>query len=124
MKHRKIYSIFILFFILLVFIFVFFGIRKRTRKDSFSEFKADGLGMVHTTYDRENKKSIEIECTESNNESSDKILMKDIKATVFKKGKMKEDFHVALLGVFEYAGRQGTEGHSVPRKGKHQGRGV
>lgn len=90
-KLFKIVSIMILAFTL---IFIIAGISGKGKSTEPPVFDADGKGMVSIRFNKEHRKVLEVRCSESERESSDKILMKDIQATVFKKGKIDKDVKI------------------------------
>ena len=95
MNYRTVFKISILFFLIITIIFIFSGIKPKSKVEELFKFEADGMGMIHETYNEKDKKILEIECSESKSESSDKTLMKNIRATIFKKGKMTEDLKIS-----------------------------
>lgn len=91
-KLFKIVSIVILAFTL---IFIIAGISGKGKTTQSPVFEADGKGMVSIRFNKEHRKVLEVKCSESERESNDKILMKDIQATVFKKGKIDKDIKIS-----------------------------
>ncbi len=58
--------------------------------------------MIHVRFNKKNKKSIEFKCIESKIEHDNKIAMKKVDGTIFKKGRMDKDLKiVADNGLFE-----------------------
>jgi lipopolysaccharide transport protein LptA len=58
------------------------------------ESRPDGEGIRFLTYNKENKKALEIKCAEYQQKTQDRTLMKNIEAFIFKKGKMNSDVRV------------------------------
>lgn len=95
MKYKRIVQILILLFLILVVIFIFSGIKHKRISTDLTNFEATGKEMVYTLYNKNNKKAILLKCSESKKVPEDKILMKNIQATIFKKGKLEKDIHIS-----------------------------
>jgi LPS export ABC transporter protein LptC len=95
MKTQNMLKVFVLlmFVILLYAIFAQFQPRKRT--DSLADYKPDGLEMKYVAYNRENQKSIEVTCSESQKQDDDTTLMHNIRATIYKKGELDQEIYIS-----------------------------
>jgi len=95
MKYKTLFKIFVLllFVVLLYTIFAEFQPRKRT--DSLTNYEPDGIEMKYVAFNKHNEKSIEVTCSESQQQDKDMTLMKDIRATIFKKGKLDQEIYVS-----------------------------
>ena len=91
MDQKKIFKIISVVLLSFTLILIISGITGKGKINPPPEFKADGQGMVSIRFNKENRKVLEVQCSESDRETNDKILMKDIKATIFKKGKINND---------------------------------
>lgn len=95
-RYRQFIKIVLIIFFLFTVYFIFRGlVQPEPKSNTLSgAFEADGVEMNQTIYDNQNRKAIEIRCTESKRASKDKILMKNLEATILKKGRMNKDIHV------------------------------
>ncbi len=94
MKSKKILKLFIIIFLIGILIYVFAGLKRKEPSDYISDLKSDGEKMVHSTYDKQNKRAMEIKSSEALKETDDKLVMKDIEGVIFKKGRMNKDIQV------------------------------
>jgi len=94
MKSKKTLKFFIIIFLIGILIYVFAGLKRKESSDYMSDLKSDGEKMVHSTYDKQNRRAMEIKCSEALKEKDDKLVMKDIEGVVFKKGRMNKDIQV------------------------------
>jgi len=95
MGPKRVFKIISLVILSFTLIFIISGISGKGKITLPPEFEADGQGMVSIRFNQENRKVLEVQCSESERETNDKILMKDIKATVFKKGKINNDIVIS-----------------------------
>jgi lipopolysaccharide export system protein LptA len=95
MGQKKIFKVISIVILAFTLIFIIAGISSKGKIATSPVFEADGKGMVSIRFNKENKKVLEIKCSESERETDDKILMKDIRATVFKKGKIEKDIKIS-----------------------------
>lgn len=95
MKTKTALKVFVLlmFGILLYTIFAQFQPRKRT--DSLADYKPDGLEMKYVAFNKESQKSLEVTCTESQKQDDNTTLMQNIRATIFKKGKLDQEIYIS-----------------------------
>lgn len=101
-KYQKLFKILLIVFVLFTVYFILKGIRQKDQSNLIKGFKADGVGMIHVRFNKKNKKSIEFKCIESKIEHNNKIAMKKVDGTIFKKGRMNKDLKiVADNGLFE-----------------------
>jgi lipopolysaccharide transport protein LptA len=94
MKFKKTLKIFLVVFLVAVLVYVFSGIKGKSQPGYTGEMSADGEGMVFSAFNKENKKALELKCSEAIRESNDKTLMKNIQGLIFKKGHMDRDIKV------------------------------
>jgi lipopolysaccharide transport protein LptA len=94
MKSKKILKLFIIIFLIGILIYVFAGLKRKEPSDYISDLKSDGEKMVHSTYDKQNRRAMEIKSSEALKETDDKLVMKDIEGVIFKKGRMNKDIQV------------------------------
>lgn len=94
MKYRTLIKSFavILFILMLYFILSEFKPRKET--NSLEAFEPDGIEMKYIAFDKNNQKTLEINCAESKRAENDKTIMKKIRATVYKRGELDQDIHI------------------------------
>jgi lipopolysaccharide export system protein LptA len=95
MKHKNLLKIFILIIFVVVIFVVFSELKPREKIDQITEFEPDGINMTYTIFNKENKKRLEMSCIESKSEGQNKTIMKKIKGTIFKKGKMDQDIFIS-----------------------------
>jgi len=101
-KYQKLFKILLIVFVLFTLYFILKGIRQKDQSNLIKGFKADGVGMIHVRFNKKNKKSIEFKCIESKIEHNNKIAMKKVDGTIFKKGRMNKDLKIiADKGLFE-----------------------
>lgn len=101
-KYQKIFKILLIAFVVIIIYFILKGIRQKDRSDLIREFKADGVGMIHVRFNNKNKRSIEFKCKESKKVNDNKIAMKNVDGTIFKKGRMNKDIKIVSdKGLFE-----------------------
>lgn len=77
-----------------VFVFVYSGIRKSGGRDRAVDTGIDSVDLHYLFFNQENKKSLELKATQSRKQG-DLIYLKEIRAVVYKKGKMDEDIQVS-----------------------------
>ena len=81
-----------------VFFLVYSGIRKSGGPTRAIDTELDSVDLHYLFFNRENKKSLELTATQSQ-KKGDLLYLKDIRAVVYKKGRMEEDIRVsAVLG--------------------------
>jgi len=95
MKYKNIFKIFILIIFLAVVFLVISELKPREKSNQITEFEPDGVNMKYTIFNKENKKRLELSCIESKTEGKNKMLMKKINATIFKKGKLDQDISIS-----------------------------
>lgn len=95
MGQKKVFKIVSVVILAFTLIFIISGISGKGKIEPPTEFEADGKGMVSLRFNKENKKVLEVRCSESERETSDKILMKNIRATVFKEGHLDKDIKIS-----------------------------
>lgn len=95
MKYKKTLKIFIIISLVGTLLYILIGLKKKVQPEFIGELKADGETMVHSTYDKEHRKAMELKCTEAVNESEDKTDMKNIDGVIYKKGRMNKDINVS-----------------------------
>ncbi len=101
-KYQKIFKILLIAFVVITIYFILKGIKQKDGSDLIREFKADGVGMIHVRFNNKNKRSIEFKCKESKKVNDNKIAMKNVDGTIFKKGRMNKDLKIiANKGLFE-----------------------
>ena len=94
MKYKKILKVFLVVFLLATLVYVFSGIKGKGQTEVIEEANADGQGMVFSCFNKDNKKAMELKCSESIRESNDKTIMKNVQGNIFKKGRMNKDIKV------------------------------
>jgi lipopolysaccharide export system protein LptA len=94
MKSKKILTVVLMIFLLITLVYIIAGLKGKTGVDYKVESRPDGEGIRFLTYNKENKKALEIKCAEYQQQTQDRTLMKDIEALIFKKGKMNSDVSV------------------------------
>jgi len=94
MRFKKIFKIFLVVFLLATLVYIFSGIKGKSETNYMAESRPDGEGMVFASFNKENKKALVLKCSESQRESKDKIVMKDIEGLIFKKGRMDKNIKV------------------------------
>jgi lipopolysaccharide transport protein LptA len=94
MRFKSLFKIFLVVFLLGTLVYIFSGIKGKNRPNYVVELSADGKEMTHTHYNDENKIDLVIKCSESNKESADKVVMKEINGLIPKKGRMNKDIKV------------------------------
>lgn len=94
MKGKKTLQIIIIFSLIGILIYVFAGLKKKQETDFSAELTADGEKMIHSTYDKQHRKAMELKCSEAEKETEDKTVMKNIEGVIFKKGRMNKDIQV------------------------------
>ena len=77
-----------------VFFFVYSGIRKSGGRDRVVNTELDSVDLHYLFFNQENQKSLELKATQSE-KKGDLIYLKDIRAVVYKKGRMDEDIQVS-----------------------------
>ncbi len=95
MKFKRILKIVSLVLLVFTLIFIFSGITGKGGIGEREVYEADGKGMVSIVFNKENKKALELKCTESERETEDKVWMHNMEATIFKKGRLKKDISIA-----------------------------
>ncbi|MCK4762246.1 MAG: hypothetical protein KAW12_08615 [Candidatus Aminicenantes bacterium] len=95
MELQKIFKVISFAILGFTLVFIFFGISGKGKVAPPEEFDADGRGMISLRFNKDNQKVIEVTCSESERETDDRVLMKDIKATIFKKGRRKHDMIIS-----------------------------
>jgi lipopolysaccharide transport protein LptA len=94
MKLRKILTIGLVIFLLVTLVYIISGIKGKTGVDYKVESRPDGEGIVFSSFNKENRKALEIKCKEFQEETKDKILMRHIEGLIYKKGRMNKDIKV------------------------------
>jgi len=95
MGQKKIFRVVSIVILAFTLIFIIAGISGKGKATEPTVFDADGKGMVSIRFNKEHRKVLEVKCSESEREDNDKILMNDIQATVFKKGKIDKDIEIS-----------------------------
>jgi lipopolysaccharide transport protein LptA len=94
MKSKKTLKLFIIIFLIGILIYVFAGLKRKESSGYIIDLKSDGEKMVHSIYDKKNRRAMEVKCSEALKESDDKLVMKGIEGVIFKKGRMNKDIQV------------------------------
>ncbi len=94
MKYKKTLQIIIILSLIGILIYVFVGLKKKQETDYTAELIVDGERMVHSTYDKQHRKAMELKCSEAERESDDKTVMKNIEGVIYKKGRLDKDVQV------------------------------
>lgn len=94
MKHKKYLKIFIGLFLAAILIVVFFGLRGKKNLQYKVESLPDGEGLVFYSFNKNNRKSLELKCKESREEGGGKTSLTLIDGLIFKKGRMNKDIRV------------------------------
>jgi len=95
MKVQTTLRFLILFFIALIVYLVVTQIHPGAGSQTLTEFEPDGIDMEYTAFDRENRRTVVIRAQESRNAGDDRTQMKDIRATIFKKGRLDQDLTIS-----------------------------
>jgi lipopolysaccharide transport protein LptA len=94
MRFKKTLTLFLVIFLLVTLVIIISGLKSKSDVDYKVESRPDGEGIRFLTYNKENKKALEIKCAEYQQKTQDRTLMKNIEAFIFKKGKMNSDVRV------------------------------
>lgn len=94
MRFKKTLTFFLVIFLLATLVYIISGLKGKSEVDYKVESRPDGEGIRFLTYNKENKKALEIKCAEYQQKTQDRTLMKKIEAFIFKKGKMNSDVRV------------------------------
>lgn len=95
MKYKILIQIAVFTVFLALMVLILAGYKPRSEAESLDSFEPDGIEMRYVAFNQNNQKSLEITCAESKKQTEDKTLMRNIKAIIFKKGKMDRDIHVS-----------------------------
>ncbi len=102
MDHKKIFKIIAVVILAFTLIFIIFGISGKGKGSIPTDFSADGQGMISIRFNKENKKVLEVRSAESQRAPDDKLLLKNIEATIFKEGHLNKDIKISgKSGVVE-----------------------
>ena len=94
MQTKKIIKYILSLFLLVTVVLILLGIRRNSGDSQLSEIEATSKGMVYSLFNNNNEKILALQCQESQRESRDRVLMKEIQATIFKGGQRKKDIHI------------------------------
>ncbi|NIM14551.1 MAG: hypothetical protein GTO45_21230 [Candidatus Aminicenantes bacterium] len=94
MRFKKTLTLLLGIVLLVTLVYIISGLKGKTGVDYKVESRPDGEGIRFLTYNKENKKALEIKCAEYQQKTQDRTLMRDIEALIFKKGKMNSDVRV------------------------------
>ena len=94
MRFKRVLKVFLVVFLMATLVYIFSGIKGKRETNYMAESRADGEGMVFSTYNKNNKKAIELKCSESHKESEDRISMKKIEGLIYKKGRMNKNIKI------------------------------
>ena len=91
MKYRTLIKSFVVVIFITLLFFILSEFKPRKEINSLDSFEPDGIEMKYIAFNKNNQKSLEINCAESKRAENDKTIMKKIRATIFKKGKLDQD---------------------------------
>jgi len=94
MRHKKWFKLGALVFLGLTVFVILVSIRGKNKDIDAQEYEIDGKEMVSTVYNKDNQKALELRCRESRRESEDRVWMRDIVATIYKKGRLDHDIEI------------------------------
>ena len=95
-KYQKLIKLLLICITLFTFFLIFKGMMQdeAPKSDFVASMDVDGVEMSQSLYDVENRKIIELNCTQSRRTEKDTLEMRHIDARVLKKGKMNKDIRI------------------------------
>lgn len=94
MIFKRVLKIFLVVFLAATLVYIFSGLRGKSGTNYMAESRPDGEGMVFASFNEDNKKALELKCSESHREEKDRIVMKKIEGLIFKKGRMHKNIKI------------------------------
>lgn len=93
-RRKKLWRFLLVLFFLLLTAILATEIIRRGRKAPPVNTRIESKDMTYLVYSKQNRKSMEIRCRETQPGSDDKLYLKTIRAVIFQKGRMAKDVQV------------------------------
>jgi lipopolysaccharide export system protein LptA len=91
-RHLRLAAAFLLILFSLIFFSFFF--KKNTPAPKIVNTEIEGVNLTYLDFDKNNQKKLEIKCRQSKKTDDDRLLMKNITATIYKTDKLDKDIQV------------------------------
>jgi len=94
LRIKKIIKYGLVLLIIILFIFISINLKKHPVNKDISSIKSDGIGMKYYSFDKENRKGIEVNCLESKRLEKNRLFLKGINAKILRRGDSENDINI------------------------------